>query len=440
MTGIHSLHPRYILCAIAFCFATAIAFGQTYSEGYNKYVQGDFAGAENEFQGALNQRVSTLEKARIYKMLGISQYMQGKRGDAERSFTRAKQLKSDIAISSAEVLDESVVEFFDSIKVAAPAPKALPAPAPKVEVSRPVPTRAPEPKAEIAKLRIITNAEGASVAIDGHFRGSASDILAVPPGTHEVEVYAEGYANLSLPIEIKANQLNDATFKLRKKEAPRVQTATEPEDTAKKEAKPKKRTQHKNKKAVVAQETSKSSTLVNLMPFGIPQYAKGETVWGIVFSLTQVGCIAFSFSKWNQANARVISTNDEVNERNEREAQIADDSEAATFHQETLDYYSGQLTKINQERQLSYISVGVFVGLWATSSLLAFYGSSGPTNTTMSEKPNVTYTNLYNGMAMPTAEIRHVEPRFNWAVYPRMVADSPHQVRNVLTLDLRLKF
>jgi len=96
---------------------------------------------------------------------------------------------------------------------ATPAPDAVPrvetAPeAPPAEPAEPAPPApAPEPSAELGLLRIDADVPGAQVFIDRRFVGTApvtADNLT--PGTHQLNVSAEGYDGIAMPVEVAAGR------------------------------------------------------------------------------------------------------------------------------------------------------------------------------------------------------------------------------------------
>lgn len=84
------------------------------------------------------------------------------------------------------------------------APEAAPA-----EAAAPVP--APEPAPDLGVLRIETDVPGAQVFIDREFIGvapiTAEDIK---PGTHQLNVSAEGYDGIAMPIDYETSNKDDA--------------------------------------------------------------------------------------------------------------------------------------------------------------------------------------------------------------------------------------
>ncbi len=144
---IMSLYQTLILTLACLLFPSSLN-AKTFKEGYSFYTKGDFSNAEKSFASALNTRLANSEKAQVFKFLGISQYMLGKKGPAQQSFTRAIAASPSITIDPNEVLDESVVSVFNNLKKAKEPPKpkpsppkqAVPAPVRQREVPKPLPS------------------------------------------------------------------------------------------------------------------------------------------------------------------------------------------------------------------------------------------------------------------------------------------------------------
>lgn len=94
----------------------AAASAQTFEDGYQSYVRNQFPVAELQFKGALKKAKTDEDKAFIQKFIGICQYMRGDKKGANISFIQSVRLDSNVQIDEEEVLDPSVVPFFNSIK------------------------------------------------------------------------------------------------------------------------------------------------------------------------------------------------------------------------------------------------------------------------------------------------------------------------------------
>jgi hypothetical protein len=95
----------------------------------------------------------------------------------------------------------------DAPAAAEPAPprtSARRAPAPAAPPPPPPPEPAPEPPAPVATLRIVSDVPGAQVFLDRTFLGTAPVTAEnVTPGTHQLNVSAEGYDGIADTIEVE---------------------------------------------------------------------------------------------------------------------------------------------------------------------------------------------------------------------------------------------
>ncbi len=118
------------------------ARAQTFEQGYQAYMRNQFPVAEIEFREALKTAKTKEDRAFILKFIGICQFMRGDRKGATVSFYQAVQSDRSLSIDEEEVLDPSVVPFFQSIKSHVP-PEQATAPAPQATTSAQTPTAAP---------------------------------------------------------------------------------------------------------------------------------------------------------------------------------------------------------------------------------------------------------------------------------------------------------
>lgn len=94
----------------------ASAQSQAFEAGYQAYMRNQFPLAEAHFRRALGTAKTPEDKAFILKFLGISQFMRGARRQAAMSFYQAYRADPKTSIYKEEVLDPSVVNFFNSLK------------------------------------------------------------------------------------------------------------------------------------------------------------------------------------------------------------------------------------------------------------------------------------------------------------------------------------
>lgn len=353
-----------------------------YSDGYNKYLQGDFSGAESAFKSALGPSLSDFEKGRIYKMLGISQYMQGKRAEAEGSFKNAKKVQPHITISASEVLDQTVLDFFNSVET------------PKSQVQKAEPkasTPAPEKYVEQekkARLIVSSNISSAKVLLDNTQSITLNQEIELSPGTHTIEVSSyPDYATVKQDINLDANKLTKMNFTLRKKTSseekkPSIIPTPTPEPNIsdadsknKKDVKKKKRPTHVNKISKDPKYSgvpkSNEADLLYILPMGIPQFSQGKHLLGSLLGLGQFVGIAGYVYLNGQADKKATETNEVIAQRTEEMDRLPE-SEQEAYYQETLSIFNEKNSSIDAQRTQGNYGLMLFFGLWAISTIDAF--------------------------------------------------------------------
>lgn len=92
--------------------------GQPYFEkGYQAYMRNQFPPAEFFFKKAYRKATTSEDKAFILKYLGITQFMKGNKKGSSQAFNNALKLDPTLRIDSEEVLDASVIVFFQEVKI-----------------------------------------------------------------------------------------------------------------------------------------------------------------------------------------------------------------------------------------------------------------------------------------------------------------------------------
>lgn len=90
---------------------------------------------------------------------------------------------------------------------AEPSVEEAPAPAPAAPAEPAAPAPAPEAAPDLGLLRIETDVPGAQVFIDREFIGAAPVTAEnLKPGTHQLNVSAEGYEGIVMPVEVTAGR------------------------------------------------------------------------------------------------------------------------------------------------------------------------------------------------------------------------------------------
>ena len=102
-----------ILAALLF---SAASYANSYDRGIKMYRRADFKGAERAFLDVLRGGANRATKGRIYKYIGLCQFMLGRKSEARASFHSALRYNPKTEIFPNEALDSSVLEFFLEIK------------------------------------------------------------------------------------------------------------------------------------------------------------------------------------------------------------------------------------------------------------------------------------------------------------------------------------
>ena len=228
-----------LFCALFLMLSPQELSGQTYQDGYKKYTMGDMVGAQKALMPALrNPAANTAERAQTYKLLGIVQYQMNKKDQAATSFKAAIALNAALSIKPDEVLDGSVIDFFNKVKsayrnapppkvaasAAASPPEAAPASGAKGDRAKGDGTKAGAPttrafgekSGKSTRLLVHSNAPGASILIDDILVGSAGRDLEVNPGSVTLTLKANGYKPKTFRMAIKKGALNQVDLNLEK--------------------------------------------------------------------------------------------------------------------------------------------------------------------------------------------------------------------------------
>ncbi|MCX6128233.1 MAG: hypothetical protein NTX25_04115 [Proteobacteria bacterium] len=107
---------RVSLCLCLSLSLGRVGYSQTFEEGYQSYMRNQFPVAELQFRNALKKAKTKEDRAFILKFAGICQYMRGDKKAAATTFYEAIIADKNVAIDEEEVLDPSVVSFFNTIK------------------------------------------------------------------------------------------------------------------------------------------------------------------------------------------------------------------------------------------------------------------------------------------------------------------------------------
>ena len=98
------------------CFGQSGASQESFEQGYQSYMRNQFPIAETHFRRALQSAPTDEDKAFILKFLGISQFMRGDKRSSSETFKEAITLNQKTNIFQGEVLDTSIIPFFNAVK------------------------------------------------------------------------------------------------------------------------------------------------------------------------------------------------------------------------------------------------------------------------------------------------------------------------------------
>mgnify|MGYP001297954509 CR=1 FL=1 len=177
-----------------------------YTKGYESYTNGNYSQCEKIFSNIINLQSTNEEKSDVYKMIGICQYMLGKRDNAQETFKQAINHNYQTTIVADEVLDENILDFFQSIKNTLVDTSK--------ETTEENPTHAED---ENGFLTLIINDNiPAEIIINGKDVIPANKGILLKSGVYNILVSAPGYQNKNFPVEIQKNKNSRINIQLSK--------------------------------------------------------------------------------------------------------------------------------------------------------------------------------------------------------------------------------
>lgn len=209
--------------------APGIVHAKTYSEGLKQYQGGNFAGAEKALVAAAAKGPSPAEKVKIYKLLGIVQYTRQNKKGARTSFLATLRIDKKARILKSEVLDESVISFFEDVRkefmkgsVAnsggkAPQERTTPS---GLKTNNLTGTAPIVKTVEKQTLLLIETNVRATIILDGILAGTSGTTINADPGSHELRVEADGYETFKSKVNVVENRETTVQANLIKKAAP----------------------------------------------------------------------------------------------------------------------------------------------------------------------------------------------------------------------------
>jgi hypothetical protein len=257
--------------------------------------------------------------------------LEGQRIESVDHFKKALELDPDIRITQDEVLDESVIAFFEAME----RPKKREKKEKKTEKIFLIRETAKAP----TEILVTSNQKKARVRLDGDTDFGLNKKIPISPGEHKITVYAPGYEPQERTILADAYTLSQFHVDIKKIEN---KTATPKVE--------------KNILVKIPKDTSPS--LAYLMPFGYGQYKQNNLNWGIFYTISQTAALGFGIYQYMDAQSI-------VDETESVRSQITD-------RNEELAYKSAQDKKSNSAQLYGHISLLGFFSLWAISSYTAF--------------------------------------------------------------------
>jgi hypothetical protein len=202
-----ALPPGMMLSAAIY---TETAFANSYATGFSLYQKGSMKDAEAALKQALQRRPNAADKIKIYKLLGICQYMLRNKAEAAASFKQALAMSPGLTISANEVLDESVIEFFNQQKGATNHAAKSASAAPSSANPRAAKTL------NSTFLKVGSNVNSATVMIDGINAGPVNSLIDTDPGVVIIEVTSPGYITRKIRVNVTKGRENSIQVDLKK--------------------------------------------------------------------------------------------------------------------------------------------------------------------------------------------------------------------------------
>jgi hypothetical protein len=302
---------RFNWIVFSFLVLAKNLMAQDYNTAYQNYIRGDYLETETSLTQALETTQAPSEKAKIYKLMGIAQYMQGKRALAATSFKYAKAFEQNLQIQSSEVADPSIIDFFNSI----PTPQA----SPKAATAEQTPKQQPkieEPKLQEQTVQNMQNMQEKQ-----------------PTSTTQT---ANSTDNKQNPSNVPLNKAKKKTRKARSQAS---------------------------KKPVPMQR----SFVQKIMPFGIGHFMEKRYLMGSLWAGGQIGGIALFYMKHSAGSTKVDVTNAEVKTREAEIENFTDQQERLDYHDDTIDIANKGQAEADSLYNTATIGIGIAVASYVGS-------------------------------------------------------------------------
>ncbi len=333
-----------------------------YTKGYESYTNGNYSQCEKIFSNIINLQSTNEEKSDVYKMIGICQYMLGKRDNAQETFKQAINHNYQTTIVADEVLDENILDFFQSIKNTLVDTSK--------ETTEENPTHAED---ENGFLTLIINDNiPAEIIINGKDVIPANKGILLKSGVYNILVSAPGYQNKNFPVEIQKNKNSRINIQLSKiiaqtekknliketKEKSKKKKEKKVDQTLKK--KTRKVTEKKSNRKV--QLIEKNWSMYDLAPFGVPQFLDNKPDLGKIFIASQTLAMSIGSYYYYKSYTTAKNSSSTIDRMSE---------DMSTTQSEIDQYESDQKTLTSDYYRSSLIYFSLFLGSWAISSIEA---------------------------------------------------------------------
>ena len=415
-----SKYLAHFLLLLALTGIAPLGYGETYTDGFNLYVRGNFVEAERALISASQTEKAASDRANVFKLLGIVQYMQNKKKNAAISFQNALTLNPDIAISNNEILDDSILPFFKSVK------KSMPKPQPVV-VKKPSPTI----------LRVFSNAKKASVYYNGRHIGAPGQKIKVKPGGGLVTIKAQGYQTKSFKVSLEKSKENKFIFNLAEHSSAKVAAkvrknlnnqpddmfANESADNSFKQggpapAPPPEPTPQPQPPVDVFQVPvppppdtmptrdggSDKSIVYAFIPFGGGQYYNGDNLLGAFFTLGELGTLYFyqvSIQGAQLANEQLTQYEADAAEKDKTSTPTESELAQRQAYREDID------TFVKAQGVNANIAIVSFVGLTVLGVAEAYLAMTGPSKPAVADKWKLAPGETLDGYYRSPTPVRH---------------------------------
>ncbi len=199
----------YLLLALCLVFLGSQLSASTYKAAYKNYARRNLAGCIKSSAAAIKKTRNRQQIASLYKLSGICYHQMKKNSSAYKMFKNAIKFDSSTSISSAEVLDSSVVSYFNKVKASLAKPRT-----PARPRTRQVAKGAYAKQAKTTSIVVKSNISNAFILMDGIIVGKPGSPIEVDPGSSILTVQSKGYITRKIRVFAKKNHQTPVTINL----------------------------------------------------------------------------------------------------------------------------------------------------------------------------------------------------------------------------------